>query len=362
MMPIPTLACAFLALTSTQTPATNPAPPASDWKEVDRVVAIVNQDIVTLFQLLRDLNRELKLRPVKDKSELQNLQTEILTARVKLLLSKQAGQDLGADPKLVDRNVQDRFDAYVAGQNGAAGLSKLLQFRDVTTQDLKQSIRETLYSSLWEDLVTGEGSGLSERPIRDLYVRPGQMQFRFDRALREPVTLGQLGGSVDSVTFQTLVLAADANGGLEATLRLAREYKQAIEAGSADMNELVRKHGHVKQADGVGAALELSGLRAQLPAAASFVDARPADVTRWPRYVSEPIVTGKPGSSQFVQIFRIQSFTPGHVPDFGSAQTQAAIVRIVRRDLDEYRLEHAYTKLFDAAYVWPEEYAPRNRR
>ena len=358
MMPHPLLSAVLSTLAALQTPGEAPSAPTPKWIEIDRVVAIVNQDVVTLRQLQRELRAWQARNQASDESQRQRAQSEILTARVKQLLGKQAGQDMGADEKLVERNVKDRFEMLVSNFNGTVGMSKVLQNQDLTADEWKKGLREQLYGSLWQDTVTGESPGLSERSARDRYVRPGQLRFRYVRALREPQTLNDLGGALETVTLQKLTLDVKANGGQDATMALARQCKQSIEDGSADMSELVRKYGKDKLNDGVDLPLPVSGLREILPAMARFVDARPADTSRWPTYVSQPFVFGQ---YEAVQIVRIQEFTPARLPDLGDSVTQRAVTRLVRDDLDDYRLEHAFARLYDAAYVWPPEYASKNK-
>lgn len=346
------LACAAL-----QSPTGAPAAKAKpEWFEFDRVVAIVNQDIITHRQLMRDMARENDRRPINNKSELQAAQTKILTRRVKTLLSKQAGQDMGADEKLVERNVQDSFDRIVAGNNGVVGMSKVMKTQDMNTQDVKEVLREELYTRIFEDAVTGEGSGLAARPNRDRYVRPGEMKFRYESALRRPELLQFIGGSQETVTLQMISLDSDKRGGRDATLALGHELAEQLRA-DADMGELVRKYSAATENDGVNPPAEISRLRTLAPGLAKFVDDRPSDATLWPKYISEPIVVADTGTRMGVLVARIKEITPGETPVLTSTRSQEQIAKYARDSLDDYRLERAFVKLHAAAYIWPPEYA-----
>jgi hypothetical protein len=347
----------LLACTALQTPSVAPAENAKpDWFEFDRVVAIVNQDIITYRQLMRDLAREKERHTISNKSELQATQTRILTRRVKSLLSKQAGQDMGADEKLVERNVQDSFERIIANNNGVVGMSKVMKTQDMNTQDVKEVLREELYTRIFEDSVTGEGSGLAARPNRDRYVRPGEMKFRYQSALRRPELLQYIGGSQETVSLQTISLDSDKRGGRDATLALGHELAEQLR-GEADMGELVRKYSAATENDGVNPPAELTRLRSLAPGLAKFVDDRPGDATLWPKYISEPIVVSDTGTRMMVLVARIKEITPGETPVLESTHSQEQIAKYARESLDDYRLERAFVKLHAAAYIWPPEYA-----
>ncbi len=358
-MPSP---CAILlACAALQSPAPPPVKAAPEWEVIDQVVAIVNQDVITYRQLMRDLSREKDKRNLGNASEMQAAQTRILTQRVKQLLAKQAGQDMGADEKLVERNVQDSFDRIVLNNNGVVGMSKIMQGQDMNTQDVKKALREDLYTKVWEESITGEGAGLAARPNRDRYQRPGELKFRYERALRDPDGLRRIGGSTDAVTMQTLSLDSDKHGGRDATMALARDLKKAI-AADADMNELVGRYSAAKENNGIGAPAEITRLRQIAPALAQFVDARPADPALWPKYVSEPIIVSDTGTRVVVLLARIREWTPAVTPRLDSSQTQERLTKLSRDSLDDYRLERAFVRLHQAAYVWPPEYAAAPQR
>ncbi|MDZ4774803.1 MAG: hypothetical protein SGI72_16890 [Planctomycetota bacterium] len=350
-------ACAAL-----QTPSNPPdAKAVQDWSPLDQVVAIVNQDIITYRKLARDLVREKEQFQLNNPSEMQTAQSRILTRRVKALLAKQAGQDMGADEKLVERNVQDSFERIVANKNGVVGMAKVMQAQDVSTQDVKDELREELYSRVWKDSITGEGVGLAARSNRDRYVRPGEIKFRYERALRDPQALRQMGGTTETVTLQTLTLDSDKNGGRDATVALAVEIQKSL-ATDADMNELVRRYSVVKENDGIAEPAEIARLRPLSASLAKFIDGRPADPKLWPRYISEPIVIQDTGARLIIRIARIREMAAGSTPSIATSAVQEFITTQAQDSLDNYRLESAYSNLYRAAYVWPPEQSAQPKR
>ncbi|MBL8857352.1 MAG: hypothetical protein JNL28_02450 [Planctomycetes bacterium] len=342
------------------------APPDSpavrgQWNDIDRVVAIVNQDIITWRQLMRDFKREFDSGQLTNESEIHAAQTKILTGHVKNLLRTQAGQDLGADPKAVERTVQDWFDRTVQSSNGVVGMSNVLQSQDMTTQDVKRGMRERIYGNAWSDSITGEGPGVATRPSRDRYVRPGQIRFRYEEALRRPEALRSIGGSNEMFTLQVLMLDSDKHGGKEKTLALAKELKLAIESGT-DMSELVRRYGMPGANDGVGEPADLARIQLLFPAAAEFVRQRPKDDALLDKYVSEPLVIMETGGRVLYQLARIRLRVDGLTPKLSSPDVQRTLALRTRDDLDAFRLDRAYARLHRAAYVWPPEYSAQPER
>lgn len=353
MLPFAPIAC--LALAASQGPAAVPLRSTEpQWREFDRVMVIVNQDIITMRQLLRSLELEKASRPTMNESENQNAQTKILTESVKTRLSVQAGQDLGADEKVVERNVQDRIDRLIENYNGVVGFSKVLEARDATIEDLKLSMREELYSTVWEDSITGQGAGVSSRPTRDRYVRPGALAFEFNNALRDPAALQVMGGTTDMFTLQTLTLDPASNGGDEKTLALALDLRRRILAGE-DMADLVRRYSVRKDKNGVGDPVDLRRIQNVAPPVASFVARSTVGD------VSDPVIL-QTKTGTLVQLVRLVEHTLGITPQLSSPEVQRTVTNELRRDLDNYRLERAYEHLHQAAYVWPEQFSARRPR
>lgn len=349
----PTAHFALLALAIQQSPAP-PATVETKWRDLDRVVAIVNQDIITLRELSREIAAKRREREIKNDSELQALQDETLTTSVNTRLSIQAGQDLGADEKIVDHEVQEQVDRLIEKSNGVVGLSKFLAEKDMSVPELKRYYRERLYSNVWEESITGEGTGVSTRKTHDRFVRPGALLFEYRIALSDPVALKAMGGSKDTYTLQSLVLDPAANGGEEKTLALAQDLSRRIREGE-DMAELVRHYSITKTNDGVADPAELVQLQRIQPALAKFAsESKAGDVS-----APLPFQTK---SGPLVRIVRLVEHTPGVTPDLASATVQSVVERIVVGDMDHYRLDRAYDQLYKAAYIWPDQFAARKPR
>lgn len=334
----------------------NAQPAARDdggWVELDRVVMIVNHDILPLGRMQRDLERSFAGGPNPTRSEIQRRQTEIQSLHVRNSLASQAGQDLGADEKLVDRLVNDRIQREIEGRNGVVGLAAYLESRGMTTEDMRRRFREELYADAWEETVTGRGSGVAARPSQDRWVRPGLRRFHYENAITHDEALGALGGRSETWKLQLLPLPCAMFGGEEATTKLALEIKAQIEGG-ADMSELVQRYLPTDKERGLVEATARS-FRARDKAIAAFAS------TAVEGAVSDPLPLETP-QGKYVRLVRLIAREPAVVPAFGDAVCQNALVENVQRELDEYRLERAYAQLFQAAYVWPEEVKQTARR
>lgn len=359
---------ALLGVLTVQGPSTTPAPaggapapsipaaiarPTNDWQELDRVVMIVNQDILPMGRMMRDLERYLANRPRPSKSEMQRLQTEIQTLHVRNSLAAQAGQDLGADEKLVDRIVGDHMERQIADHNGVAGMAAFLESQRMTTEDMRRNLREQLYGEAWEETVTGRGTGVGARASKDRWIRPGLRKFHYENAVRHEEALAALGGRPETWKLQILALPCANFGGPDKTTELARDLKRQIEEG-ADMSELVQRY---RPSDKERGLVEGSAraIRANDKAIAAFA------ATAAEAAVSEPLPL-QTDQGDFVRLVRLVARDAAVRPEFASPTCQEALVENAQKDLDGYRLERAYVGLFRSAYVWPEELKQSARR
>lgn len=366
---LPTLPITLLCLALAQDPAATPPPatpspspapapaPAEDskggWKELDKVVMIVNQDIIPKGRMLRDLEEFNKRRPIRDPNEMKRAQSEIQTAHLKQSLAAQAGQDMGIDEKLVDRIVSDRIDRMIQDRNGVVGMSAVLESKGTTTQELRRMLREQLYGDVWEETVTGKGAGAAARPSQDRFVRPGLRKFHYENAIRHPEALVALGGRPETWKLQVLVLDCAALGGVQATRALAAELKTQIEAG-ASMDEIVQRYVPGDKDRGV-VEVPAAQMQTRDAAIAAFASSAPEES------LSDP-VTFENAKGTYVRLVRLLRRTPAVVPSFTAPDCQSALVKNVQDDLDQYRLDRGYRRLFSAAYIWPEELNQRDAR
>src|SRR6188768_119546 len=188
--------CALCALpiAAVQSGAPQPAaaPAREGWRELDRVVVIVNEDIVTSHVLFRDYEQLRRARSVSNENDAARMRNEIMVEQVKDKLSVQAGRNMGLETSLVEAQVDDHLKRTVERFDGVVGLSEFLQSKDLSSTDARDQMRDRLYSDVWEQYVTGESAVPGGRISVDKYVRPGQMRFMYEVSLERPETLARI--------------------------------------------------------------------------------------------------------------------------------------------------------------------------
>lgn len=342
-----------LALLALQNPAPPPAAPQQDpaiagkpWVPYDRVMMIVNQDMITELQVWRDLRAWDRESPTKDPGELSRRQQEILTKAVTDRLKIQAGQDIGLDEKLVERNVQDRLQRLIESKGGAVAFSKNLEEFGQSMQDVRKSMREQLYASVWKDSVTGDSTAGARSKV-DRYVRPGLLAFHFNNVLQKPEVYAAYAGKRETFTLQSILLDTDSFGGADATMKLALEIKKRIESGE-DMSALVETYNPGSDKKGLNDPADLGALTRFNASIGAFAGkAKVGDVS--------DVITEQRAGKTRLRIVRLVDHTAAAKPDFSKPEVQAKITETVQKDLEDYRVGRALQVLLKASYVWPKE-------
>ncbi len=337
-----------------QNPAPNPPTrgaeaPQDGWITVDRIVMIVNQDIITELQLLRERARYERKRKLTTDTEIRNANTEILTDIVRKRLRVQAGALLGIDEKLIDARVAESLEQMRKRFNGTVGLRKYLQSLDVDGVDVKRLLRDDIYEQVYRDGVTGEAPGPLGRVTADRYIRPGQLSLLYQQAIERPEEMAALGGVVGRVKFQQIVLDAAQYGGPEATVDLARNISERITAGE-DMGALARQYASARDDDGIVEVQE-PNLRKLFPEIADFTAQAKSDE------ISAPMVVNRTDGTRVVRLVRFLERHAAVVPSLEDYTVQTTLRTRAEDWTANYRLESGYRDLLASSYVWPPELA-----
>ena len=320
----------------------------TDLRMVDQPVQIVNEDMMTQRKFVTAMRFQNRGKPIANAEERDRLEQEVHAISVKAALRVQAGQDMGLDPAQVDRNAR----SYIEDQRARYGQEKfaeLLQASQMTLYEYQEWIRDRLYSTFWENYVTGTGSlGQGSRPSRDRYVRPGFMRYRYEQCVESPELLHQIGGQDQSVIVQQLILdpKAPSVGGLEAARTLAEDLRRRI-LGGEDMTALVDLYGASKANHGISEPPFVESRLAKIdPTLGAFIAAsKPGDLSEVQEF--------KIRDHDLVRIVRFIDRLPVVVPQLTSLDTQKLIEKGLRTDMAEWRKEQAYSVLFRSSYVWP---------
>lgn len=349
MLSIPILV--LLALLPTQDeapqPVAEPARPSEGWKELDRVVVIVNEDIFTQRSLHRDLLRIKNKQGLEGKNALQEASNEVLTQRVRAKLWVQAGQDLGVDAAQVQRLVKNRLEHLEERYDGVVGLSEYLQSLDLDSNQAREQLQDDVYSELWDLYITGDGQTALGRISRDTYVRPGLLRNHYRNVLASRQGLAQIGGRPQQVVLQFLILDPAQFDDMEEGRELAWQLRQRIVDGE-DMGQLNERYGGAKRNQGLTDPLDEVRLAQFDPAIGEFLrDAGSGDVSQVLEYRTEDRSTWR--------LVRLVDRTPADIPEFASPKVQKALLRTLEDGRREYRRDVAFKRLIRGSYVWPPE-------
>jgi peptidyl-prolyl cis-trans isomerase SurA len=325
------------------------AAPARPWRQVDRVVMVVNNDIITESELMRRMVTLMKGRRLTPEEQRQ-AEMQILGDKVRERLRVQAGSNLGVDEKLLDARVRENIERLRERQNGVVGLAQFLESKDVSGPELKKRLRDELYDQIYREGVTGEGPGPLGRVTTDRYVRPGQLRFMFDQA--RPDDLKALGGSPSTVRFHQMVLDVGTAGGKEAAREVARAVIARLEAGE-EWTDVARSTSSARETEDPPE-VEEARLRELYPEIAEFV------TSATPGQISTPIEGGTE-SKPVLRIVRFEGRTEGRTVEFSDFAVQEQLRKSSTEMLEQYRLETSYKELLRSSYVWPPEVVGRSK-
>lgn len=328
-------------------PVAGPPRPNDGWKELDRVVVIVNEDIFAQRALQKDLLRIKNKQGLEGKNALQQAQNEVLTQRVREKLWVQAGQDMGVDAAQVQRLVKNQLEGLEERYDGVVGLSEYLQSRDLDSNSAREQLEQDLYSDLYDRYITGSGPTALGRISRDTYVRPGLLRFHYNTVLANRQGLAQISGQPQTVVLQFLILDPQQFDDLEKAHELAQQLRQRIVDGE-DMGQLNDRYGGAKRNQGLTEPFDEARVAQVDAAIGEFLrDARPGDVSEVMEY--------RTGDRSTWRIVRLVDRTPAQIPEFESVKVQKSLLRTIEDVRREYRREEAFKRLIKGSYIWPSE-------
>lgn len=336
-----------------ETPASAATPGPEDWHDLDELVHIVNEDVLTLRKLEREMWRRSHGGHFRTPAEAQEAERELRVDSIKSALEVQAGQDMGLDPAQVDRQVKDWIGRMME-KKGPVEFAEALKEEGLTLFEFQDQQKDRLLAMFWDNYITGSGSVGAARQSRDCYVRPGSLQYAFRECIKHQELLPVIGGHAQSVVLQLLLIDPQSNGGMDASRALAQDLRQRILDGE-DMGALVERYDATeasRQRRGLTEPLREIDLTKAWPDVGAFVaGAKPGDVSDVLEYTSK--------GRTLWRIVRLVDRNAAVVPDLGSTDVQKMLDKRVKKDLADWRREEAFKVLYRSSYVWPSEYAQR---
>jgi peptidyl-prolyl cis-trans isomerase SurA len=310
-------------------PASFPAPSLPAVPEVDRVVAIVNDDVITQSELEAQMATVLATLGNPSTLDLPRLRREQLRAMAHDRLFTQAARRLNLDEKRIDERVKQRIEDL---EKKAGGHSQLLKNIEAQGKSFAEFEREERSRELVEVLQRTE-LGLGERSENDISLSPLALRAHYREHVadytRPPAVQGR-----------EILLPERRFGSKEAALAKARELRAELVAG-ADFAKLASQHSDWKPAEGGALSwIELgSGFDPRIERALFSLE---------PEGVSAPIEL-----EGAVAIVRVDAKRPGGLRPFEDPETQ----RLIADDLVQRRaievLRKLRARLLSESYVWP---------
>lgn len=324
---------------------------------LDRVVFIVNEDIVTLRGNQRMLQAAFQAAPPQNEEERRRANILLQQRQLEQFIGQQAGETLGYDPNFIERFVRDYEERFIERIGGIDAMSQYMADRKMTLADLRQELRINVYRDLWEESVTGQGVAAKSRLTVDRWVRPGMLKLQHDLALATPGGAEALGGTPARVSLQILELDAARVGGPSAAPDAAKNLLERLKKGE-DFEELGRQFAVDGTRLSAREPLEEQAIESVDPVLGKAV--RAAGVGAW----LPPIAPSTPGGRW--RIVRLVSREAAKLPPFGDRQLQVRLRDSIRGNLDLQRLSRARAEQYLNSYIWPklpeQQNAPRQGR
>jgi len=329
--------------------------PEPQWTLINRVEVIVNEDIITLRDLLSGIRLLQARGAINTEADMRAAESKVLRDRIRNLLEVQAGQDLGLPREVLLRQVDSVMDREVEDAGGVTAMAEQLKRRQTGSSDRREEWTERLYSITWSRIVTGEQPGASGRQTQDRYVRPGMRRFVHRTVLETPWEYSRFGGVSPAAAFRLLMIDYESAGGRAAARQLTSELRESALAGE-DFEALIDTYGVLK-GDRALINAQVERLRAVEPEIAAFLDnAKPGDMSKvLTAHLLGP--DGRPIAAWGVALL-IEN-VEAVPPDFDDRAVQLKLHEFAEETFDERRIENALAELYRSAFVWPPKYTDR---
>ncbi len=341
------------------------APPSSTARErppisgtVEGAALIANGAMVTLSFVEQLLVRRIEGAGGMSAEQQIELTQRIVDQLVVEELRIQAGRDMGLDPALVQRVVDEEYDLRT-DRLGLLEHAEALKESGLDPAAARVDLTDAIYQYHWVNSNIGRAPGGGGRVYRDRFVRPGEMYALYKERPEQF-------GAPDRVTLQRLVILGAQTGGLDEARLYAAELREQVldEAEPADLGALVDEYDGRERTDadranrGIGPPLPLDRLLLQ----AELDWARDAEVGE----LSPVLPWASPEQPERIpgfQIVRLVAREPGPPPEpFTSRGLQERIRTVLERDRQTSTLERSDRRLRREAFVWTYRVGARSGR
>lgn len=319
-----------------------PAPPTGGWRDVDGVVYVINEDIVTLRGLQKQLAQYMRKNPGLD----QNRARDMLSGEiVRNAVGSQAGEAMGIDAALVRRSVRDYERRVIESKGGVDQYTASLAADGTTAEEVRSDIQKYVLREMWESSRTGLGPNQQQKIIADRWIRPGTLRLTYTQIAENPALVSRIGGDSSKVVLQVLEIDPAKVGGTAQLESSAASVRARIAAGSSDFEAEFNNLGLASGSWRPAGPFDEANLGNTDPELARFVaSAKPGEVL--------PVLRPH-GEIKTWRVVRLVERIPAHVPAFKSALVQRTIRDLLQSVLDGRRLDVARKLQYESSYIWP---------
>ena len=331
---IPFLLATLLALQ-------DPATPSAEWKEMDGVVYVINEETLTQRGFLKRLQQYLRDNDGADPKRARDvLRTDI----VRNAVGSQAGESMGIDPGMIQRSVRDYERRMIDARGGVDQYAAFLAQSGQTAEEMRSDIEKFVLRDMWEASRTGKGPNQAQRIIADRFVRPGTLRLTYNQFTRDPRLVARIGGSSSKVVLQILEVDPVKVGGMAQAASAAAAMRARIASGESDFEResgfaMAGSKADQREPVDEGGLAELDPPLAKLVASAKEGEVLPP-------------IPPREKTPQW-RIIRLVKRSPAVVPGFKAPGVQKTIHDLLEELLDARHLELARQQQYESSYIWP---------
>ena len=336
----------------------------------DRTVAVVGEEVITERDVVVYIGRgnleedPAEIYPDASAEELERLRfeaalSEIIDERLKTV----GGRNLGFEPELIDRAVDDQVESFIRRSGGeqraAAGFVRM----GITKAQLRSIYEQRMLGSSWEATVTGRGPGATGRNVVDSYIRPGKQYARYQElnASRLPEDMAKIGKSPGALTLRQLpVMVRGGLVGEDQARRNLEVVRQNVVNGTITYDEAMSRvapehfrgeQGFVRDIPPAALAALLRQQHADGGAALAEFTADPA-----PGDISPVLSIVREGVVQAYTIYRVEAVQgPTEAQPFVNRELQQQLNDAIAEEWDDVQVFRAVARLARTTHVTPSE-------
>jgi hypothetical protein len=318
----------------------DPAAPQAEWRELDGIVKIINEETVTRRGFQKQLQAYLREKPGDRERASRALSEEL----VRNAVGSQAGEALGIDANLVKRSVRD-WERHLIQLKGGVDLYAASLAQDgLTAEEMRADIEKQVLRRIWEAACTGKGPNRQQKIIADRFVRPGTLRLSYEQLAGDPRLVARIGGSSSKVVLQILEVDPVKVGGTAQAERAAARIRASIASGESDFEResgfaLAGTKYESREPVDEGGLAEVDPPLAQL-----VLNAREGELL--------PPIKPRDKTPQW-RIVKLVQRIPAVVPAFVAPGVQKTIRELHEDWLDNRRLALARQQQYDGSYIWP---------